>query len=125
MPTNEERRELAARLREPFDIPSEMGTWEGGLMFIEPSRADEADYSQIHKVLLGCLPADLMHPCDYEDLHNRLADLIEPQERTCHNISTVPCKFTCSECHQSWRRANGNGAFAYCPNCGAKVIHDA
>lgn len=49
----------------------------------------------------------------------------EPKrERTCHNISTVPCKFTCSECHQSWRKANGNGAFAYCPNCGAKVIQE-
>ena len=122
MPTNDERREVAARLRELPDIPSEMGTWEGGLMFIEPSRADEADYSQIHKVLFGCLPADLMHPCDYEDLHNRLADLIEPEERTCHNISTVPCKFTCSECHQSWREAKGNGAFAYCPCCGAMVM---
>ena len=124
MPTNDERREVAARLRELPDIPSEMGTWEGGLMFIEPSRADEADYSQIHKVLFGCLPADLMHPCDYEELHCRLADLIEPEERTCHNISTVPCKFTCSECHQSWRKANGNGTFAYCPNCGATVIRE-
>ncbi len=122
MPTNDERREVAARLRELPDIPSEMGTWEGGLMFIEPSRADEADYSQIHKVLFGCLPADLMHPCDYEELHARLADLIEPEERTCHNISTVPCKFTCSECHQSWREAKGNGAFAYCPCCGAMVM---
>ena len=84
MPTNDERREVAARLRELPDIPSEMGTWEGGLMFIEPSRADEADYSQIHYVLLGCLPAELMHPCDYEELHNRLAELIEPEERTCH-----------------------------------------
>ena len=50
----------------------------------------------------------------------------EPKrERTCHNISTVPCKFTCSECHQSWREAKGNGAFAFCPNCVAMVIHDA
>lgn len=49
----------------------------------------------------------------------------EPKrERTCRNISTVPCKFTCSECHQSWREAKGNGAFAYCPNCGAKVIQE-
>lgn len=47
----------------------------------------------------------------------------EPKrERTCRNISTVPCKFTCSECHQSWREAKGNGAFAYCPCCGAMVM---
>ena len=100
-------------------------------MFIEPSRADEADYSQIHKVLFGCLPADLMHPCDYEELHARLADLIEPEERTCHAVRiAVPFdprdfpddlvevyQFRCSECsvllEDDW---------SFCPNCGARVV---
>lgn len=131
MPTNDERREVAARLRELPDIPSEMGTWEGGLMFIEPSRADEADYSQIHKVLFGCLPADIMHPCDYEELHARLADLIEPEERACRDVYDGR-EFRCSECGtvshvllrdeaMDWRLVTPS----YCPNCGAKVIHDA
>ena len=123
MPTNDERREIAARLRELPDIPSEMGTWEGGLMFIEPSRDDEADYSQIHKVLLGCLPADLMHPCDYEELHARLADLIEPEERTCRIYDTdheFEDSIRCSACQMTFRRPWQ--PFKFCPNCGARVV---
>lgn len=135
MPTDKERREVAARLRELPDIPSEMGTWEGGLMFIEPSRADEADYSQIHKVLFGCLPADLMHPCDYEELHARLADLIEPEERTCRNIADESYRefgepFKCSECgadpHDGENFfcgfSSGEYDWRFCPNCGARVV---
>lgn len=125
MPTNDERREVAARLRELPDIPSEMGTWEGGLMFIEPSRADEADYSQIHKVLLGCLPAELMHPCDYEELHNRLAELIEPEERTCRIYDTdhgFEDSIRCNACQMTFRRPWQ--PFKFCPNCGAKVIQE-
>lgn len=127
MPTNDERREVAARLRELPDIPSEMGTWEGGLMFIEPSRADEADYSQIHKVLFGCLPADLMHPCDYEELHARLADLIEPEERTCHmrdaSWDDGQCTWgcICSECGAKHEHEH-SGWMNFCPNCGARVV---
>lgn len=125
MPTNDERREVAARLRELPDIPSEMGTWEGGLMFIEPSRADEADYSQIHKVLFGCLPADLMHPCDYEELHARLADLIEPEERTCRIYDTdhgFEDSIRCNACQMTFRRPWQ--PFKFCPNCGAKVLQE-
>ena len=118
MPTNDERREVAARLRELPDIPSEMGTWEGGLMFIEPSRDDEADYSQIHKVLFGCLPAEHMHPCDYEDLHARLADLIEPEERTCHMVDNG-VELCCSECDG---RHSYDDEPDYCNRCGAKVV---
>lgn len=124
-PTNDERREVAEGLRELPDIPSEMGTWEGGLMFIEPSRDDEADYSQIHKVLLGCLPAELMHPCDYEDLHNRLAELIEPEERTCRIYDTdhgFEDSIRCNACQMTFRRPWQ--PFKFCPNCGAKVLQE-
>ena len=93
MPTNDERREVAARLREPY-----------------PRFTNLVD------------AFGLTAPVPIHELRYRLADLIEPEERTCRNISTVPCKFTCSECHQSWREAKGNGAFAYCPCCGAMVM---
>lgn len=125
MPTNDERREVAARLRELPDIPSEMGTWEGGLMFIEPSRDDEADYSQIHKVLFGCLLADLMHPCDYEELHARLADLIEPEERTCRIYDTdhgFEDSIRCDACQMTFNRPWQ--PFKFCPNCGARVVKE-
>lgn len=135
MVTDDDRREVAKRLRELPDIPSEMGTWEGGLMFIEPSRADEADYSQIHKVLLGCLPADYMHPCDYEELHARLADLIEPEEQTCHDVSFDSREFVCSwcGCHIDVLGIESEPTMwlggspiepSFCPNCGAKVVDE-
>lgn len=39
---------------------------------------DQADYYQICNAIAGYLPAEHMHPCDYDELHLRLADLIEP-----------------------------------------------
>ena len=101
MPTNDERRKIAETLR------SGVGTTD--------YMSDGAFIEWLFRVIGRSCDGHILDP---------LADLIEPEERTCHNISTVPCKFTCSECHQSWRKANGNGAFAYCPNCGAKVLQD-
>lgn len=103
-PTNDERREVARRLR----YVAEHGA---------PEWATTA-----------CCIAECIGEDDYPLwngsglLFSKLADLIEPEERTCRDASTVPCKFTCSECHQSWRKAKGNGAFAYCPCCGARVV---
>lgn len=145
MPTNDERRELAARLRELPCIPSELYQWKGRELFLEPSRYDEADYAQIHRILLGCFPADIMHPCDYEDLHDRLADLIEPEERTCRVVTEMRAlsqtqdKHTksCSSCgyvfgseeHRQLLPGLGERVAInpvripkFCPNCGAKVV---
>lgn len=130
MPTNRERRGVAARLRElPIDMPSEMDKWEEDGLFIEPSIDDEVDYSQIHHVLLGCFPADHMHPCDYEELHARLADLIEPEERTCYmrdaSWDDGQCTWgcICSECGAKHEHKR-SGWMNFCPNCGAKVVDD-
>lgn len=129
MPTNKERREVAARLRELPCIPSELDQWKGRELFLEPSRYDEADYAQIHRILLGCLPAELMHPCDYEDLHDRLADLIEPEERTCHmrdaSWDDGQCTWgcICSECGAKHEHER-SGWMNFCPFCGAKVVKE-
>lgn len=50
----------------------------------------------------------------------RLAELIEPD--ACRDVSTVPGKFTCSRCRQSWRSTPGNGHVKFCPSCGAEVV---
>ena len=127
MPTDEERREVAARLRELPCIPSELDQWKGRELFLEPSRYDEADYAQIHRILLGCFPADIMHPCDYEDLHDRLADLIEPEERTCRMEPTGDGSVVCSACRTEYTSRwlhEGEYVERYCSNCGAKVVSE-
>lgn len=80
MVTDEERREVAKRLRGlPTDIYTTVTEWEKDGLFINAYLSDEADYSQIHDAVFGCFPAEYMHPGDYEKLHERLAGLIEPQ----------------------------------------------
>lgn len=41
---------------------------------------DQADYYQICDAVAGYLPAEHMHPCDYDEIHACLADLIEPDQ---------------------------------------------
>lgn len=56
------------------------------------------------------------------DMLGRLSDLIEPEpERTCRDTSPLVYKFTCSECHSSYRFGCEHGVW-YCPFCGAKVV---
>lgn len=96
MPSNDERREVAARLREPY-----------------PRFTNLVD------------AFGLTAPVPIHELRYRLADLIEPEERTC--IDDGVDVFRCTSC----------GAFAlpgavtdlcgpipirYCPNCGARVL---
>lgn len=63
----------------------------------------------------------------------QLADLIEPEERTCKNVSGYQDVFECSECHLNVEITsecgNGHGKTfhvpyvpAYCPCCRAKVV---
>ena len=62
---------------------------------------------------------------------NRLADLIEPEERTCRDVSRGGENFKCSECgtvveveyDDSLLYIGGlTDDFDYCPRCGAKVV---
>lgn len=77
MLSDEERREVARRLRGlngNMRHVRRVYEAEGLSIFCE----DQADYYQICDAVAGYLPAEHMHPCDYEELHERLADLIEP-----------------------------------------------
>ena len=135
MPTNDERREVAARLRElPIDMYEVEERWEAEGLGTDCH--DQTDYFLIHNVLFGCLPAEHMHPCDYEDLHARLADLIEPEERTCHDVSFDSREFVCSwcGCHIDVLGIESEPTMwlggspiepSFCPHCGAKVVRDA
>ena len=143
--TNEERREVARRLRElPTDMYEVEELWE--MKGLDTCCKDQTDYYLIHFALFGCFPADHMHPCDYDELHHRLADLIEPEpERTCHvvvkerKISRTQTLVTksCSQCGYAFgdeeRRPMLPGLDDeiviykvripnYCQSCGARVV---
>ena len=75
--TCDERRRVAERLRGLNGNASRVRRAyeaEGISIFCD----DQADYYQICNAIAGYLPAEHMHPCDYDELHLRLADLIEP-----------------------------------------------
>ena len=138
MITDEERREVAQKLRGlPIDMYSTIDEWEKDGLFINSSVSDEGDYSQIHDAVFGYFPAEYMHPGDYEELHERLADLID--RPTARNIADFDREsFKCSRC--GYRVLSIDGApdaaklvapeggvidFGYCPNCDAEVVDDA
>lgn len=131
--TNEERHEIARELRElPIDMYEVLKSW--GFEGIDTCCSDQTDYYLIHQAVFGCVPADHMHPCDYKELHMRLADLIEPEERTCsinadwYNDKLEHCVYRCSACGAVmlddacyFDGSSDLDWFHCCPNCGAKV----
>lgn len=125
MPTNEERREVAARLRVLADAYENTPAWS--------------------MIACGELPApidDAMHACGLgritraTEICSRLADLIEPKtERTCRmEYDHVHCDYVCTSCGE-WHNTGMYDAcdaddmvllrpYRYCPKCGAKVEVD-
>ncbi len=126
--SDEKRREVAQKLRWlPIDMYNTIAEWEKNGLFISNDVNDEADYSQIHDAVFGCFPAEHMHPGDYKELHERLADLID--RPTC----TIVCE---CDAYSSWgERIEGMRLYElscghqsvgfekprYCPKCGEKV----
>ncbi len=105
MPTNDERREVAARLRE-----------------FEQLRAAFKDSSI-------CAFSDALGVgyMDWEHICARLADLIEPEERTCRMEPTGDGSVVCSACRTEYTSRwlhDGEYVERYCSNCGAKVIQE-
>lgn len=103
MTSPEERREVAARLR-------------------------ELDYTDLQESLI-CAYLDALGIEGYMDwigIAHRIADLIEPDNRTCHMRDTIwddgQCTWgcICSECGARHEHTRGEW-LNYCPNCGARV----
>ena len=104
MPSNEERREVAARLREK-------GNLRAFAEIVGFSWEDESDW--------------LWH-----DVAVKYADLIEPEERTCRverrhvGPLYIVYKFSC--CEEEWVESNTDQHASaidetVCPRCGARV----
>ena len=129
MITDEERREVAQKLRGlPIDMYSTIDEWEKYGLFISNDVNDEADYSQIHDAVFECFPAEHMHPGDYEELHERLADLIDRPtcEMTECSIDHGSCSWgmRCSRCGTEFEHENPAYGWRYCPKCGAMVVDE-
>lgn len=111
IPTQEERREVAQRIRnylKTYQSP----TWRDLFLIVF---GDSENYSKYRLYMI------LDH----------LADLIEPEpERTCkkrnHNTNCDYMKcFSCSQCNAGWFEDINDKPFSYCPHCGAKVVENA
>lgn len=113
MPTNDERREVARKLRE-----------------IVPERFNSILYG-IHLSNVGigpCAQIVSAHSCIIRDVACRLADLIEPEpERTCkmvekqwdNGMSVWDCQ--CTSCGEKFEYENGH-TWRFCPECGARIV---
>lgn len=117
--TDEERCEVAAELRELAQESARCG--------------DDGVGERACRVLLGPR-VDLLDVVDAHFPLARLADLIEPEERTCHLecVKSGPFydvfRFDCCGKEYSESRTDDGATelpLAVCPFCGAKVIHDA
>lgn len=105
MPSNDERREVAARLREVRPKACVRGVlgWE-----------------------LACGDFECCEDCGRYALAD-LADLIEPEERTCHVEGScydelLEEDYTDLSCGHHLRGSAWE--FDFCPTCGAKVVEE-
>ena len=99
MPTNEERKQVAARLREDVGLH----TFAEIFGF---SWTDESDWY-------------------WRDVAAKVADLIEPKERTCRFVEDDELSIggvRCTICNEPWFPENDKSRFVYCPKCGTKVV---
>ena len=109
MPTNDERREIAARLRELADAN------EGYLSMGRVNRV-----LRDGKAILGTSGL-----ASVADVLRRYADLIDPP--TCKNLAThLVDELVCSSCGErvdiAYLDSDDDYRVRYCPGCGAKVV---
>ena len=104
-PTNEDRREVAENLRS---------------MCSSGCRYAEEFYELLYETVMRTWDFHVFH-----DVADRLADLIEPEERTCRIYDTdhgFEDSIRCDACQMTFRRPWQ--PFKFCPNCGAKVVDE-
>ena len=121
MISDEERREVADKLREQLSYMRKSAGYE------EDADMVECGNSAYRNIAWSVEPYGNAEKGNYVHIVERLADLIEPQERTCTNESASSKYFTCSECGAELMQitpgwvALVNGRVNYCPNCGARI----
>ena len=120
---SDKRREVAARLRER---PVARNINEAYVAIVQAIGVRPCLLS--HEGESG----DRFNAAAYAETLEKLADLIDPQERTCENVSENDFEFACSNCHaytdspNSYRAEIGyksglHNNLNYCPYCGARI----
>ena len=108
-----ERREVAARLRElAEDYDEKVPAWSVIASGYLPTPIDD--------VFMACGLGRAVHATE---ICGRLADLIEPEERTCRIYDTdhgFEDSIRCDACQMTFRRPWQ--PFNFSPNCGAKLV---
>lgn len=121
MPTDEERREVAARLREQLRYMRKNNC------YAEDADVVECGNSAYRNIAWSVEPYGNFEKGNYVHIVERLADLIESQERTCHDLRRGSSFFLCSECGAFLEDGAVTNAShfippRYCPNCGARIV---
>ena len=116
-PTSDERREVAAELRELAKDYEKVPAWDVIAAGELPAPIDDA--------FMAC---GLGRAVYATEIFGRLADLIEPEERTCHIVMVSTGVWECDECFGGidWDSYDKDDPpnCGYCPNCGAKVVEE-
>lgn len=115
MPTNEERYEVAAKLREHQHSDVRYPTFEGGMI---------ASWLRF-KEALGVEGDDPQE--DHTMMFEYLADLIEPEERTCRIVARYEAKSIAEIGRERVKLSCGHIVerhSKFCSQCGAKVMRD-
>lgn len=105
--TDEERCEVAAELREIAEDYEKVPAWDVIAAGELPAPVDD--------VFMACGLGRAVHATE---ICGRLADLIEPEERTCYVEHIDDDSFHLSCGHE----AAGHVSPSFCPYCGAKVV---
>ena len=120
--TSNERREIAARLRNEAKYMRYKQAW-----YEEDADLCECGNRAYRNIADSVIPGNNFNS-DYILVVERLADLIDPP--TCHDIAShggmQPAGtiqwFECSECHCKAQTDKIGMALHFCPHCGAEVV---
>lgn len=122
MISNEERREVARRLRK-------CNFADGTSDVAEIERIDEkfaARFVFVPNLVREIFAHDTKAVFSFHEIGDRLADLIEPERETTEDVSKSYGKFECKACgcRIDDVTAVDNGGISFCPDCGREVDDD-
>lgn len=122
MISDEERREVAARLRKCnfADGTSDVAKIEG----IDGKFA--ARFVFVSNLVCEIFAHDTKAVFSFHEIGDRLADLIEPERETTEDVSKSYGEFECKACgcRIDDVTAVDNGGINFCPDCGREVGDD-